>query len=639
VTNQSKPRWGCKDCGARMVNGVPYGPRCKNDGPHRWENLLESKVTFEVGMSETYEVVGARAGVATVTSIDAPSLTVEQRTAEAQRDANGCARCPYRGTFSDGSTQCGKAEGHSGPHYSNRDRWPLPELAPASDQPLPQSFQKDANVLKPAEDHAPAPPRQVGDMVLVRGQITCFDAKDGSVYVEMTPHAGIAPCEGWVRGEDVERDSASAPPEPDWKDRHARVVRQRDTYHERLVAAENQCLRLVRAVNKFVEVQDFLIDAFDDGVHLPADWAAAYRAMGHLADDIESGADSREVDRLRGEREQSNEDTRRAADVRGDDAAGVPDGGGGARGVDVHGMAPAVRCPHGVNIAATACMTCISNGEDGGRAALKLRYTGGCPESCASREALREHLSICSKAAASARCEVCGPWRLSGECSRCGLPRATPNASVAAPAPCTPGTKVATLCAWYDEDTADDPSGCGPENCGDTATHWSCCYDLSPCINVCEKHRCRCKQPDPLGPLQALVDLAEKTKASVNAALDIAAEASPIASPASEPDCPKHKGMAYYVYASGPKAGQCVDCDRETTPSSGVSPEDQSTEALQYRRGWLAAARAEEGRYARFVHSLADGDCTCERGLMCVRCMAGDVIMDLGPFGSKSGAT
>ena len=65
----------------------------------------------------------------------------------------------------------------------------------------------------------------------------------------------------------------------------------------------------------------------------------------------------------------------------------------------------------------------------------------------------------------------------------------------AAPAPCTPGRAVDLRCAWYDEDY-DDATATAPmpASCTKPATHWSCCYDLAPCINVCEEHRCRCKQ-------------------------------------------------------------------------------------------------------------------------------------------------
>jgi hypothetical protein len=52
------------------------------------------------------------------------------------------------------------------------------------------------------------------------------------------------------------------------------------------------------------------------------------------------------------------------------------------------------------------------------------------------------------------------------------------------------------VCAWYDEDEDAETDAMGkPRKCTRTATHYSCCYDLSPCVNVCSEHRCRCKGP------------------------------------------------------------------------------------------------------------------------------------------------
>lgn len=62
--------------------------------------------------------------------------------------------------------------------------------------------------------------------------------------------------------------------------------------------------------------------------------------------------------------------------------------------------------------------------------------------------------------------------------------------------PCTPGVAVSKTCAWWDDDYDDTTSpGVMPESCSDPATHYSCCYSLTPCINVCAKHKCRCATP------------------------------------------------------------------------------------------------------------------------------------------------
>ena len=73
---------------------------------------------------------------------------------------------------------------------------------------------------------------------------------------------------------------------------------------------------------------------------------------------------------------------------------------------------------------------------------------------------------------------------------------ATFNQYEAEAAPAPPGRAVDLRCAWYDEGTFEGNHGYSP-TCGKPATHWSCCCDLAPCINVCEEHRCRCKQPAP----------------------------------------------------------------------------------------------------------------------------------------------
>ncbi len=68
--------------------------------------------------------------------------------------------------------------------------------------------------------------------------------------------------------------------------------------------------------------------------------------------------------------------------------------------------------------------------------------------------------------------------------------------SQAALASCTPGSAITGKCVWFDEQYDDcvDASPM-PETCTDPATHYSCCFALTPCLNVCEKHKCRCKQP------------------------------------------------------------------------------------------------------------------------------------------------
>lgn len=58
---------------------------------------------------------------------------------------------------------------------------------------------------------------------------------------------------------------------------------------------------------------------------------------------------------------------------------------------------------------------------------------------------------------------------------------------------CSPG-KVPRTCSWYDTDYDDatDPAPM-PKSCHQPATHYSCCYDLTPCKNVCQEHSCRCE--------------------------------------------------------------------------------------------------------------------------------------------------
>lgn len=67
---------------------------------------------------------------------------------------------------------------------------------------------------------------------------------------------------------------------------------------------------------------------------------------------------------------------------------------------------------------------------------------------------------------------------------------AEPNASPA----CTPGRLAAKMCAWWDEEYDDSNPYPMPATCSKPATHFSCCYgNAGP--NVCEEHKCRCKQP------------------------------------------------------------------------------------------------------------------------------------------------
>lgn len=70
--------------------------------------------------------------------------------------------------------------------------------------------------------------------------------------------------------------------------------------------------------------------------------------------------------------------------------------------------------------------------------------------------------------------------------------------------PCRPGAAVPTTCLWYDEDYDDatDPAPM-PATCRRPATHYSCCYAMSPCANVCEEHACRCQQPRRESPKTA----------------------------------------------------------------------------------------------------------------------------------------
>lgn len=94
-------------------------------------------------------------------------VTPNASTPSAQYDVFGCPRCPYRGVFSDGSTQCGKAEGHSGQHYSNIDRWPLPTL----DEQI--NSQADGNVRASERGVVPSssePLRGVSDVAVLMGR-------------------------------------------------------------------------------------------------------------------------------------------------------------------------------------------------------------------------------------------------------------------------------------------------------------------------------------------------------------------------------------------------------------------------------------------------------------------------------------
>lgn len=56
------------------------------------------------------------------------------------------------------------------------------------------------------------------------------------------------------------------------------------------------------------------------------------------------------------------------------------------------------------------------------------------------------------------------------------------------------GKGIPRHCAWYDEDTVDDPSGCGPETCDMPSTAYSCCFPGDN-PNVCSNHACRCEHP------------------------------------------------------------------------------------------------------------------------------------------------
>ncbi len=53
-------------------------------------------------------------------------VRAEQRSEAASPGCPACAgRCPHLGSFSDGSSRCGLLNGHSGPHFSNTERYPI----------------------------------------------------------------------------------------------------------------------------------------------------------------------------------------------------------------------------------------------------------------------------------------------------------------------------------------------------------------------------------------------------------------------------------------------------------------------------------------------------------------------------------
>jgi hypothetical protein len=49
-------------------------------------------------------------------------------------------------------------------------------------------------------------------------------------------------------------------------------------------------------------------------------------------------------------------------------------------------------------------------------------------------------------------------------------------------------------------------------------------------------------------------------------------------------ECPNHAGLPYYVYATGPKKGACVDCDPPAPVSSNASHEHDGSFVIDHTR-------------------------------------------------------